>query len=74
MSMSTMLKISLGAVVAAGAAVVAYKTSPAFAEKVGKAGGAIKDVFSKGAEKAAEAASTVTDAGAAAVETATAAS
>lgn len=71
MSVSNALKISLGVAAAAAAGFVAFKASPAFAEKVTKAGGAIKDVFAKGGEKVGQAASTVADAGSAAADAVT---
>jgi hypothetical protein len=71
MSVSNALKISLGVAAAAAAGFVAFKTSPAFAEKVAQAGGAIKDVFAKSGEKVAQAASTVADAGSAAADAVT---
>lgn len=71
MSMSKALKISLGLIAAGVAGAVAYKTSPKFAATVTKAGGAVKDVFTKGGEKIADAASTVADAGSSAADAVT---
>ena len=71
MSLSNALKISLGVAAAAGVAFVAFKLSPSLAEKAGRAAGGVKDIFTKGGEKVAAAASTVADAGSAAADAVT---
>lgn len=71
MSVSTTIKIALGVVAAAGIGAVAYKTSPAFAQKVTGTFTKFSGMFSKGAEKAAEVAGEVSESVATAATTVT---